>query len=175
MPSTPLAELRTRSIRQREWALAVVDDLTDEQLAWRPAPNAHSIGWTLWHIARADDNAQRDLTGRTTTVWKERGYRDRWGFSSDKMNKMEDAAAAAMPLPAKDALLEYVGAVFAATDAAVTAVDESRFGDEVESGFFGRKAAVGEICLSILSHDGRHLGEMEYIKGLLGLRGTVTV
>ena len=175
MATTPLAELVRRSILQRELALKVVADLTDEQLSWRPAPTAHSIGWTLWHIARADDNAQRDLTGQATSIWTEGGYRERWGFSSDRMNKMEDADAAAMPMPAKGDLLGYVRAVFAATDAALSAIDDARFGEEIESEFFGRRATVGEIIVAPLSHDGRHLGEMEYIKGLLGVPGTATV
>ena len=35
---------------------------------------------------------------------------------------------------------------------------------------------VGELLLShIYGHDSRHLGEMEYIKGLLGLRGSATM
>jgi DinB family protein len=49
--TTPLAELLERSVVQREWALKLVADLTDEQLAARPTPTAHSIGWTLWHVA----------------------------------------------------------------------------------------------------------------------------
>ena len=175
VPTTPLAAVTASAVRQREWALGLVDGLTDEQLAWRPSPTAHSIGWTLWHIARADDNAQRDITAAAATIWKEGGYRERWGFSTDQMTRMEDAAAAAMPMPRKDELLSYVRAAFAAMDASVSAVTDEQFNDEVESRFYGRRAAVGEICVGVLGHDGRHLGEMEYIKGLLGLRGTVTV
>lgn len=150
-----------------------MSDLGDEQLAWRPSPTAHSIGWTLWHIARADDNFQRDFTGRS--IWKDGGYRERWGFSSDKMNRMEDAEAAAMRMPGKDELLGYVRTVFAATDATLERIDEPRFADELESGFMSRRATAGELYLAVLSHDGRHLGEMEYIKGLLGVPGTATV
>lgn len=171
--TSPLDALLTRSKLLREWTLQVVGDLSDEQLRWRPSPTAHSIGWTLWHIARADDNFQRDLTGRS--IWKERGYRESWGLSSDKMNRMEDEAAAAMRMPAKEKLLGYVREVFAETDRAVEEVDERRFGEEIESGFMGRRCAVGDAYLASLSHDGRHLGEIEYIKGLQGLPGTATV
>lgn len=171
--TAPLDALLTRSKLLREWTLQVVGDLSDEQLGWRPSPVAHSIGWTLWHIARADDNFQRDLTGRS--IWKEGGYRESWGFSSDKMNRMQDEAAAAMRMPPKEALLGYVREVFAATDRAVEHVDEQRFGEEIESGFMSRRCAVGDAYLASLSHDGRHLGEIEYIKGLQGLPGTATV
>lgn len=163
----------TRSRLQREWALKLVSDLTDDQLAWRPSPTAHSIAWTLWHIARADDNFVRDLTGRS--IWKDGGYRERWGLSTDRMNRLEDRDAAAMRLPARDELLAYVRAVFEATDAAVGTIDDARCAEEIESGFVGRRATIADLCLVVMSHDGRHLGEMEYIKGLQGIPGTVTV
>lgn len=165
--------LLVRSKLQREWAMKVIADLSDEQLAWRPSPTAHSIAWTLWHIARADDNVVRDLTGRS--IWKDGGYRERWGLTTDRMNRMEDGEAAAMRMPSKDDLLGYVRAVFAATDAAIDAVDAARSAEEIDSSFTGRRTTLGELCVFLVSHDGRHLGEMEYIKGLQGIPGTVTV
>ena len=170
--TTALAEIVKRSRLQRAWTLKLAADLSAEQLAWRPTPTAHSIGWTLWHVARADDNFQSDLT--RSSIWKDGGYGLRWG-QPEAINKMEDSAAAAMPMPAKDDLLGYVRAVFAATDAAVEAIDEARFAEEIESDFMGQRAAVGAMLVQSVSHAGRHLGELEYIKGLLGLSGTVTV
>lgn len=153
--------------------MKVVADLSEEELAWRPSTTAHSIAWTLWHIARADDNAVRDLTGRS--IWKDGSYRERWGLTTDRMNRMEDGEAAAMRMPPKDELLGYVRAVFAATDAATDAIDAARSEEQIESGFVGRRITVGELCVALVSHDGRHLGEMEYIKGLQGTPGTATV
>lgn len=165
--------LTTRSKLQREWAMKVVADLDEDQLAWRPAPDAHNIAWTLWHIARADDNVVRDLTGRS--IWTDGDYLVRWGLSSDRINRMSDEEAARLSLPGRDALLGYVREVFAATDAAVGAVDASRAAEEIESGFVGRRITVGELCVFLVSHDGRHLGEMEYIKGLQGVAGSATI
>jgi len=170
--TTALTELVKRSCLQREWTLGLVADLSAEQLGWRPTPTAHSIGWTLWHVARAEDNFQSDLT--RWSIWKDGGYGARWG-QPEALNKMEDSAAAAMPMPAKDELLGYVRAVFAATDAAVEAIDEARVAEEIESAFMGQRAAVGAVLVHSVGHAGRHLGELEYIKGLLGLPGTVTV
>lgn len=167
------AAVMLRSKLQRGWALKLVAELTDEQLVWRPSPSAHSIAWTLWHIARADDNFCRDLSGRS--IWREGGYRERWGLSSDRMNRMEDADAAAMRMPAKDELLGYVRAVFEATDAALDAIEASRWTEEIDSGFVGRRTTIADLAVIVISHDGRHLGELEYIKGLQGIPGTVTV
>ena len=63
-----IERLRVRGRQTRERALVVVTDLDDAQLSWRPSPKAHSIGYTLWHLARTEDNFQNDVNGRGT-VW----------------------------------------------------------------------------------------------------------
>ena len=40
--------------------------------------------------------------------------------------------------------------------------------------FFDDPAPVGRAFVTSIAHDNRHLGELEYVKGLLGLRGTAT-
>jgi uncharacterized damage-inducible protein DinB len=175
VPDEVLAEVRSRSRQARERVLKVVDELSDAQLAWRPAPKAHSIGWILWHVARADDNVQADLGGRDT-IWTSDRYAARWGHPERGVGTgWDDEAAAALPLPARAELLEYVRRVFAACDAAADAIDASRFAATHPSRFMSREATFGDVLLTGITHDNRHLGEMEYIKGLLGLRGSVTV
>ena len=73
-----IERLRVRGRQTRQRALVVVTDLNDGQLAWRPSPKAHSIGYTLWHLARTGDNFQNDLNGRGT-VWTNGGFAATWG------------------------------------------------------------------------------------------------
>ena len=70
--------------------------------------------------------------------------------------------------------MEYVTQVFAACDEAADSLDEATLNDVRASTFFGRDEIVGEVLLGAITHSNRHLGEMEYIKGLLGLKGTST-
>lgn len=174
MPDDALEEIRARSRQARERLLKIVDDLTDEQLAWRPAPKAHSIGFTFWHVARADDNVQADLRG-TDTIWNTSDYATRWGHPAKGIGMgWDDEAAAALPLPPKAELLDYARRVFEACDAA-SGLDAERFMEKTQSRFTSRESTLGDIVFTGITHDNRHLGEMEYIKGLLGLRGSVTV
>jgi len=169
----PLEEIRFRSRQTHERVLKMVSDLSDEQLRWRPSPRAHSMGWTLWHIARADDNVVFDQTG--TSLWRSRGHAARWGHPEEGAGTgWDDEAAASLPLPPKDELVAFAREIFAAADAARDALDERRFGDEIESRFMSARTTRGEVLMTELVHDNRHLGELEYIKGLLGLRGTAT-
>ena len=41
--------------QERAGLLEVIDDLTPEELAWHPGPEANHIGWMLWHMFRAED------------------------------------------------------------------------------------------------------------------------
>lgn len=174
--SPALDTLRTKSRQTRERLLKVVDDLDDARLAWRPAATAHSIGFTLWHTARSDDNVLTDLRGGDTE-WVRGGYAARFGHPEKGVGTgWDDERAAALPLPPKAELLAYVRTVFTGLDAVVERIDETRFAADVpQSRFMGQPTTVGEIVFVCHTHENRHLGEIEYIKGLQGLRGTVTV
>ena len=52
--------------------------------------------------------------------------------------------------------------------------DEVKLNEKRYSTFFGYDAILGETLLGSITHGNRHLGEMEYIKGLQGMRGSAT-
>jgi len=154
--------------------MVVVGDLNEEQLAWRPSPTAHSIAYTLWHLARTEDNFQQDVNQRGT-VWANGGYAAKWGYPERGVGAgWDDARAAALRMPGKDQLLDYVRAVFAACDEAADKLDDALLNEVRPSTFLGKDEIVGEVLLGSITHGNRCLGEMEYIKGLQGLRGTAT-
>jgi len=154
--------------------MVVVGDLTDEQLAWRPTPVAHSIALTLWHMARTEDGFQNDVHQRGT-VWANGGFAAKWGYPEKGVGTgWDDERAASLPMPGKERLLEYVRAVFAACDEAADKLDDALLNETRASGFLGKDGIVGEVLLGSITHGNRCLGEMEYIKGLQGMRGTAT-
>jgi hypothetical protein len=169
-----LERLRVRGRQTRERAMVVVSDLTDEQLAWRPQTLAHNIAYTLWHIARTEDNFQNDVHQRGT-VWANGGFAAKWGYPEKGVGAgWEDERAASLRMPGKDRLLEYVRQVFAACDEAADKMDDTLLNETRHSGFIGAEVIVGEVLLGSITHANRHLGEMEYIKGLQGMRGSST-
>ena len=178
MATDPLDLVLFRSRQTRERALELIEELSDQQLAWRPTPKAHCIGWTLWHLARCADVFRKDLDGGDE-IWERERLAARWGFPAPALGEnragtgVPDEAAAGVPLPLQTELVGYARRAFAALDEKVGKIDGRR-SDEPYRGLFSRDATVGSALLASLTHDNRHLGEMEYIKGLLGLRGTVT-
>ncbi len=169
-----MGAVRARGKQTRERALRLVEDLDDAQLGWRPSPEAHNIAWTLWHMARADDNFQAGVTTRPL-VWSEGDFAARWGYPERGAGTgMDDAQAASLPRPSKTDLLDYVRRAFAAADDAVDMIDERRAPEMHDSPFMGGRSTYGDALVVSVTHDNRHLGEIEYIKGLLGLRGSAT-
>ena len=73
----------------------VVEGLGVDDLAYRPDPEANSIAWLVWHLARIQDDHVADVAG-TEQVWVSGGWSDRcdlpfaedatgWGQSSDEV------------------------------------------------------------------------------------------
>jgi hypothetical protein len=179
MPADTLDLAKQRSKMTRELVLKVVDGLSDEQLAWRPAPRAHSMGWTLWHIARCADKFAAEVDG-TPEIWVREGLSAKWGLAAVLLGSngvgtgVDDETAATLRPPSKDLLLDYTQRSFAALDAVVDAFDAEAVGRERTTFFFDDPAAIGRAFVTSIAHDNRHLGELEYVKGLLGLRGSAT-
>src|SRR5207247_5628646 len=130
MPADTLELAKQRSKTTRELVLKVVDGLTDEQLAWRPAPRAHSMAWTLWHIARCADKFAAQL-GDTKEIWAREGLAAKWGlaeilFGSNGLGTgVDDEIAATLRPTSTDPPLDDASRPFAALDADVASFDQS--------------------------------------------------
>ena len=59
-----------------------VAGLTVEQLAFRPDPEANSIGWLVWHLTRVQDDHVAGAAG-TRQVWTTAGWCDRFALPFD--------------------------------------------------------------------------------------------
>jgi hypothetical protein len=53
------------------------DDLTDEQLHYRPTADSNSIGWLMWHLSRWRDSLSAAITG-VSQVWVSDGWATRF-------------------------------------------------------------------------------------------------
>jgi DinB family protein len=179
MTADTLDLAKQRSKMTRELVLKVLDGLSDDQLAWRPAPRAHSMGWTLWHIARCADKFAAQASG-TSELWVKEGLATKWGLAEVLMGSngvgtgVDDETAATLRPPSKDLLVDYARRSFATLDAVVDRFDANAVARELTTFYFDEPAPIGRAFVTSIAHENRHLGELEYVKGLLGLRGTAT-
>jgi hypothetical protein len=170
--------------------LEIVDDLSEPQLNWRPGPRAPSIGFHLWHMARWADRLQATLPRMAITpsqpsdtayeLWETDRLARRWGWQAATLGygqsgmEMSDEMAADLKLPNKQALADYARQAFAAADHAVGLLEDHQLEDRGVD-VYGQESSVGYVLLVHLSHASRHLGMIECLRGVQGLRGTATV
>ncbi|MDN4172326.1 DinB family protein [Nocardioides sp. SOB77] len=151
-----------------ESGTAVVDGLTEEQLAARPAPDANSIVWLVWHLARVQDDHVADVAGREP-VWTAQGYAERFDLPFDEgaTGYGQDAEAVGRVRASAELLAAYLRAVHEQTVAfldTVTAEDLDRVVDED----WDPPVTLGARLVSVLDDDTQHVGQAAYVRGLLG-------
>lgn len=156
---------------------SLVSDLTPGQLAWSPTPGSHSLCFALWHVARCDDNYLRVHIQGRPEVWQEEGWFQRWGLDRESTGMLlPDQEASALRLPGREELLAYAQRVWGELEGFVAGLDAEGLARPVEHVQRTRGLTTGQVLLThIYGHDSRHMGEMEYIKGLMGLRGSITL
>lgn len=177
-------------------ALDAVDELTEDQMRWRP-PRSNSIAFNLWHLARWADHMQsvlpaitptmRERLAPSTEVWHREQIALKWGLPAARLGQgatgmgMDEDDSAKLKLPEKRELVAYAKRVFAAADAAVGAVGDDDLARPAE--FDPARVPwasptdyrnVANWLVAAIRHESRHLGMIEALKGAAGLRGTAT-
>ena len=188
-PTTTPSDLDVSSREIHRVVLELAESLDDEQLRWRPEGYATSIGFHLWHLGREADFLRSALVERVeqfgpdfgppTELWAREGLAERWGFPPEAATTvgtgLTDDVAASLPIPPKPELLGYIRRSYADLEAFVTLVDE-RYpsAEELDPAFATRVSRIRLNVLNFLTHDCRHLGMMEVLKGLQTGFGSAT-
>ena len=169
--------------------LKLADDLDDEQLNWKPYGYSTSIGFHLWHLARESDYLKAAILyhnpqfvpefGDGQEIWSKEGLALKWGFPEGTHETvgtgLSDEVAARLPIPEKDELLGYLRASYAAIEQFIEVLDSRYPNFENVDDELRKKIEMIRLNLLIfLTHDCRHLGMMECLKGLLTGFGSAT-
>src|SRR3954452_8187706 len=144
--------------RVLQTATGAVDGLTDEQLATRPAHDANSIAWLVWHLARVQDDHVADVAG-TEQVWTAQDFVSRFDLPFDTsatgygMNSEEVGHVRA----SAELLAEYAQAVHDATVAYVATLTPEDL-DRVVDTRWAPPVTLGVRLVSVVSDDLQHAG-----------------
>jgi hypothetical protein len=160
-----LLELYDRVPPLAEEATAGLDA---EQLAQRPTPEANSIGWLIWHLARVQDHHVAELLD-TTQLWTEGGWAQRFGLPPDASDTgyghSPDEVASIRP-DSPQVLTAYQEAVYERTRgllAGLTPADLDRIVDRR----WDPPVTLGVRLVSIADDSLQHAGQAAYVRGLL--------
>jgi len=152
--------------RVQETVHAVVRGLTSSELAERIAPDANSIAWLVWHLARVQDDHVADAFG-VPQVWTKYGkrfelplepYDTGYGHSSGQV--------AQVTVPSGDLLTGYHDAVHVQTVRLVSGITDPDLDRVVDEGW-DPPVTLGVRLVSVIDDCAQHAGQAAFIRGIL--------
>ena len=164
---TPAELLIDSFERVRESVEAVLDGLTGDELVARPAPDANTIAWLVWHLTRVEDDHVAEVAGREQ-VWTADGFARRfdlpfqdvaigYGQTTDEVGQVHASA---------ELLGEYFAAVRVRTTdylAGLTPDDLDRVVDDR----WDPPVTLGVRLVSVVNDATQHVGQAAYGRGLV--------
>jgi hypothetical protein len=156
--------------RVREQLPDLVAGLSDDDLAWRPDPGANSIAWLVWHLTRIEDDHVADVAGHEQ-AWTAEGWADRFGlpFAPDEHGYGMSTADVGRVRVGGDLLAGYYDAVAARSAAYVATVTPDDL-DRVVDERWDPPVTLGVRLVSVVNEVNAHLGQAQYVRGLLERR-----
>lgn len=158
--------LRDAFTRLIEHVDELADGLTDEVSNYRPAPNANSIAWLIWHSARVQDIQLADVAG-VEQVWTRDGWVDRFGLDlprNDTGYGHGPDEVAKVKAPA-ELLSGYYRAVHKLTLEYIASVTADELGRVVDTNWDPPVTASARL-VSIIDDCAQHLGQAAYVRGI---------
>jgi hypothetical protein len=165
---TPAELLIDALTRIADGVAGLLDGLSDDDLTHRPTPDANSIAWLVWHLARVQDDHVADVAG-LEQVYTAQGYAERFGLPFDDGDigyGHSSDQVAAVRAPA-DLLLDYVREVHGQSVGWVESVSADDL-DRIVDDRWDPPVTLGVRLVSVVNDDAQHLGQASYVKGLLG-------
>lgn len=157
--------------RIHEGVPAVVKGLTIDQLLWRPDPDANHIAWLVWHLARQQDEQVAHLA-EVDSAWSVGGWAGRFDLPYPEGTHgygMSSAQVGAFRLEDPALLVDYQSAVHHLTASVLDGLDPGDY-ERVIDTRWDPPVTVGIRIVSVLDDAAKHLGQAEYVRGLVERR-----
>lgn len=157
-----------------DWTDEALAPMTTEQLNWLPEGKTVSAGFNAWHVYRTADNITHFVMQRQKPIWLEQGYADRMQLPPvDQGTGMGLEDARAIRINDIATLREYGDAVAKATldyvkDVPLEVLEEVQMIKPL-----GEMPKWRVFRQVIMTHGFMHLGEINAIKGQLGLQFSI--
>ena len=169
--------------------LELAEGLDDRQLNWKPEGYSLSIAFHLWHLARESDFLKAAILdqnpqfvpeyGDGRQVWEKQRLAKKWGFPEALYEAvgtgLTEDAASNLPIPEKEVFLPYLRETYAEIEQFIESLDRTYPTFEGVDDELRRQIELVRLNLLVfLTHDCRHLGMMECLKGMLTGFGSAT-
>jgi DinB superfamily len=170
---TPHSILRTSLHSMHALLDKAVDGMTAEQFNFRPQEGGVSAFFSLWHYVRTEDNIVNYVAQARPTVWLDGAYDELFGLPRTSQGTgMTEEQANAVQIHDVSKWIEYQQRVWDATEAYLASMSPAEFElRKVTIKPLGEMSLWDGIYGVCLSHGYRHVGEIEYVRGVQGLGG----
>jgi hypothetical protein len=159
----------------------LVEGLTPEQLRWQPERHDTSILFATWHTYRAADELISGIVMQRPSAFASQGWADRLPVEKMGVTPFGNGASreqiAAIDVGVEP-LLAYAKAVGAHINAYLASISDDEAAADVALPFFTGvypgvdcMSKIETIAFFAIGHTSEHLGEVQFIKGLMGLKG----
>lgn len=153
--------------------LDAVNDLTEEQLYFRPLDKGNHIAFTFWHLVRTEDLVINFLLQKKPAVWNEQGWDKKLGMDLQSQGTgMSDDDAARFKITDIREFINYAKVVFETTEAYLKTLKDEDLEVVHDLPVMGERSLYQIIGTVTIQHAAGHLSETWYIKGLMGLQGS---
>jgi uncharacterized damage-inducible protein DinB len=145
------------------------DGLTPEQMNFVPAGESHSITWVMWHGARVEDLIMQQVIQGNPAIWERDGWAARLGLPAQGFGTGQTTEQA-KEIRIRDLgdFSGYADAVATATQDHLGGLSDADLERELKVG--QRTESVGQcITLHLVTHLNGHRGEINLLRGMLGL------
>lgn len=144
-----------------------LEGVDDADLTRRVDPQANTLAWLAWHIARGQDAQIAPLAGGEQ-VWTARGWADRFGlpFDVDANGYGQTSDEVAQVRAPAELLLGYLQDTTDVTLAYLERLEDDDL-DVVVDESWDPPVTLGTRLVSILADDLEHAGQAGYLRGLL--------
>jgi DinB family protein len=157
------------------------EGLSEDQLHWQPDNHPNHMMFAMWHAYRSEDEIVHGLLMRRPSIFAREGWAKRLPVAEPGnppfgtgLNR-EQIAAVRLQL---DDLLAYAEVVAGSLQEYADGLRDEEGAEQIPLPFFApiypmldsmsRAEVLAFFCIG---HTAEHLGEVQYIKGLLGLTG----
>ena len=144
--------------------LATCDDLTADQLLWRPAPTANNIGFILWHLARHEDARITETGDLGEDVWATGSWHERFGQPVTAPDPGDRMGLRQLAIPSLDILVGYAEAVHQRSISYVSGLTPDSL-DQPTDPARPEHTRAGSLR-HLITHKNNHHGQIDYLRGL---------
>ncbi|HEY8172362.1 MAG TPA: DinB family protein [Dehalococcoidia bacterium] len=159
----------------------LVKGLTAEQMRWQPDGHDTSITFAIWHAYRSCDDLVHGLVMQGPSVFVSESWAERLpiaetgvtafgnGLNREQIGRLDFDI---------DTLLAYARAVGASIGKYTASLTDDAAAEEIKLPFFTGvypnvdvMTRAETIAFFAIGHVSEHLGEVQFVKGLLGMQG----